>query len=98
MQTSIFAPTLIKKEKVPLLHFPSTEVLLIPEAIASRNIDLKYAVKLGNLDRYKVKIIFEDDHALRKVETTIWAVTEKMVVLKKGAMIPIHRIHEVKFL
>jgi len=98
MPTTLLSPELIQKEQVAALHFPKEEVLFIPEANESRMIDLLYALKLGNLDRYKVKIIFEDDQIMRKVDTTIWAVTEKMVVLKKGLMIPIHRIHEIKFL
>jgi len=98
MASTISLPGTIQKEKVSQLLFPQEEVLFNPEAVAARTIDLQYAAKLGNLDRFKVKIIFEDDQILQRVETTIWAITEKMVVLKMGILIPIHRVHEVKFL
>ena len=98
METALLAPTITLKEDISNLHFPGNEVLLDPEDITSRAIDLTYATKLGNLDRYKVKIIFQDDQVIRRVETTIWAVTEKMVVLKRGVLIPICRVHEVRFL
>jgi hypothetical protein len=32
------------------------------------------------------------------VETTIWATTDKRIVLKGGVVIPINRIHQVKFI
>ena len=98
MQPTLLTPMTIPKEDVETLKFPKDEVLYNQEDITSRTIDLRYAAKLGNLDRYKVKIIFQDDQQLRRVETTVWAVTEKMVVLKSGVMIPIHRVLEVRFL
>ena len=54
-------------------------------------------MKLGNSKKFKVHIIFEDKEGLKKVETTIWGVTEKNIILKRGTLIPIHRIHEIKF-
>ncbi|MBL4658182.1 MAG: hypothetical protein JKX73_09295 [Flavobacteriales bacterium] len=94
----LLLPELIQKEDVSILSFPKDEVLFNRENVTARNIDLKYAMKLGNLDRYKVKITFQDDEDIKRVETTVWAVTERMVVLKKGVFIPIHRVHEIKFL
>ncbi|MBL4578682.1 MAG: hypothetical protein JKY18_12360 [Flavobacteriales bacterium] len=98
MQSALPIPKIIQKEQVSQLHFPQEDVLLSCEDNIARTIDLYYASNLGNLDRFKVKLIFEDNKMQRLVETTIWAVTEKMVVLKKGVMIPIHRVHRVKFL
>ena len=98
MQSTKQVPDMIQKEEVAHLRFPVEEVLLDPEDLSIRKMGLFYAAKLGNLDRYKVKITFEDNQVLQRVETTIWAVTEKMVVLKRGILIPIHRVHEVKFL
>jgi len=98
MDLSALLPASIEKEEVALLCFPITDVLFNSEDIRARTIDLHYAVKLGNLDRYKVKIIFEDDRKLRRIETTIWETTKKMAVLKMGIQIPIHRIWEIKFL
>jgi hypothetical protein len=89
-------PVLISKEDVNGLKFPNNEVLTSTDAITLRNTNLDRALKLGNLEHNKIKIIFEDSHGLKQVETTIWGVTDKRVILKQGVLIPISRIHEVK--
>ena len=61
-----------------------------------RNIDLERAMKLGNLEHNKIKIVFEDSEGLKQVETTVWGGTDKRVILKQAILIPIHRIHEIK--
>ena len=65
------------------------------EDISKRTGDLENAMKLGNLERNKVKIIFEDAERTRKVETKVWGVTDKRIILKQGMVIPIHRIYEI---
>ena len=50
---------------------------------------------LGNIHRVKMKITFEDDECTKQVRTTIWAVGDKNIVLKKGVIIPIHRIIDI---
>lgn len=87
---------LIEKEKIEGLRFPSQEVLLDKEKIAERERNLKRALSLGNLEHSKIKIYFEDDTALRMVETTIWGLTDKRIILKHGLVIPIQRVHDVK--
>jgi hypothetical protein len=82
----------IEKEQIPLLHFPIQEVLKDPDRIKERNAELSRAQSLGNLERVKVRIIFEDDRNRKMVETTVWGLTDKMVILKGGAGIPVHRI------
>lgn len=89
---------LIEKEKISDLKFPSDEVLKTKEEIAQRRADLEKATTLGNAHRGKIKIIFEDSEGLKKVETTIWATTEKNIILKQGVTIPICRIHQVRLI
>ncbi len=89
---------LVQKEDVEKLHFPHTEVLTDAAAIKQRKTDLERATTLGNVEHNKIKIYFEDDQALKVVETTIWATGEDSIVLKKGVIIPIERIHKLKFL
>jgi len=84
----------IEKEKIDLLHFPATEVLLDKNEIFQRNVDLNRAQSLGNLEHTKIRIYFADSESLKMVETTVWAVTDDSVVLKQGARIPIHRIYK----
>lgn len=83
---------LIEKEKINTLQFPENEVLQDKEVIAQRTNDLVRAQSLGNLEHAKIKIFFEDNQSKKIVETTVWAVTDKQVVLKQGVGIPIHRI------
>ena len=87
---------LIEKEKIEDLKFPSGDVLDSKMDIADRKNELERALKLGNMEQHKIKIFFEDDNSLKMVETTVWGVTDKRVILKQGIVIPIHRVHTVK--
>lgn len=86
----------IEKEKIENLKFPSTEVLSDPEKINERKLELERALSLGNLEHTKIRIYFEDDTSCKVVDTTVWGVTDKRVILKQGVVIPIHRVHSVK--
>jgi hypothetical protein len=88
----------IPKEDVAFLHFPKEDVLFLKEDQLNRQNRLNDAITLGNLEHQKVKIIFQDIEGLKQVETTIWAVTDKSVVLKKGVIMPIHRIESIELL
>ena len=89
-------PVVVLKENVSGLKFPHHEVLKSSEAISTRQFHLEKALKLGNIENHKIKIIFEDTEGLKQVETTIWGVTDKRVILKQGVLIPISCIHELK--
>lgn len=95
MDRSFDAVPLIEKEIVGDLKFPSAEVLFDKSAIQQRVAALHHATSLGNLDHHKVNIYFEDSEGLKRVNTTIWAITDKRILLKNGKSIPINRIHEV---
>jgi uncharacterized protein (UPF0248 family) len=88
-------PVIIEKESVAGLKFPEDDVLTLKDDIKIRNSNLERAMKLGNLEHGKIKIIFEDSTGLKQVETTVWGVTDKRVILKQGLVIPIHRVHEI---
>ncbi len=94
MVISKFQP--IEKEEVENLKFPSTEVLNDIEKIGERRSELGRALTLGNMEHAKIRIYFEDDSSCKVVETTVWGVTDKRVILKQGVVIPIHRVHSVK--
>jgi hypothetical protein len=57
---------------------------------------LERAMHLGN-NKIKVKIIFQDTEGKKIVDTSIWGVTEKNIILKGTTIIPIRSIHEIKF-
>jgi hypothetical protein len=94
MVISKFQP--IEKEEVENLKFPSTDVLNDIEKIGERRSELGRALTLGNIEHAKIRIYFEDDSSCKVVETTVWGITDKRVILKQGVVIPIHRVHSVK--
>ena len=87
----------IKKEDIHNLQFPLHEVLTDQHAIEERKKHLEHAVVLGNTYKGKTKIIFEDGTSMHQIDTHIWGLTEKWVILKQGITIPIRRIHNVKY-
>ena len=86
---------IIDKEDIALLKFPAEEVLEEDSEIKTRLGEINRALALGNLEHSKIQIFFEDNDTKYKVDTTVWAVTDKNVVLKQGVMIPIHRIYKL---
>jgi hypothetical protein len=85
----------IEKEKIETLKFPHDEVLTDANLIKERESELNRALSLGNLEHTKIKIYFEDDQSRKLVETTVWGVTDKRVILKQGVVIPINRVHKI---
>jgi hypothetical protein len=87
--------TIIDKEDIALLKFPTTDVLNDVDEIKTRISEINRALSLGNLEHSKIKIFFEDIESKKMVDTTVWGVTDKNVMLKQGVMIPIHRIYKL---
>ncbi|MFV5700796.1 hypothetical protein ACM55F_02895 [Flavobacterium sp. XS2P12] len=87
--------TIIDKEDIALLKFPITDVLDDVDEIKTRISEINRALSLGNLEHSKIKIFFEDIESKKIVDTTVWGVTDKNVILKQGVMIPIHRIYKL---
>ncbi len=86
---------IIEKEDIASLKFPATDVLSDDNEIKIRISDINRALSLGNLEHSKIKIFFEDSESKKVVNTTVWAVTDKNVILKQGVRIPIHRIYKL---
>lgn len=95
MSQSIAQAELIEKENISALHFPADDVLTDNDEKKLRAASMQRAILLGNNQKRKVKIIFQDDTNIKKVETTIWAVTDKSILLKGGVFIPIRRVHTI---
>jgi hypothetical protein len=96
MQANLKVPEVVEKEQIVNLRFPAEEVLVSDDKIKERRAELEKALKLGNIEHGKIKIIFEDTEGIKLVETTVWGLTDKRIILKQGVLIPIHRIHEIK--
>lgn len=95
MNTNIESSVLIDKEAISHLHFPKEDVLFEREDFDKRYQKLNTALSIGNLEHEKVTILFQDIEGLKRVNTTIWGVTDKEIILKKGVIIPIHRIENI---
>ena len=91
------ATKLVAKEEISLLKFPKEDILISNEEKKDRQAKLEKALKLGNAYHGKVKIVFEDSEGLKAVETTIWGVTDKNILLKRDVLVPVNRIREIKF-
>ncbi len=87
----------IDKEAITGLRFPDEEILFDNDAIKLRLADLQRALSLGNLEYTKIKIYFADNESAKVVDTTVWGLTDKRVILKQGVVIPINRVYRVKF-
>ncbi len=89
-------PMMIEKELLDREKFVKSEVLQNPEERIRRRESIEKAMRFGNNDKGKIAIIFDSANGTRRVETTVWSVTENNVILKQGKIIPIHCIREVK--
>jgi len=92
MQSNI---QIIQKDQIEKLKFPKEDVLTSKDEKINRFVDLHKALYLGNVGKEKVSITFYDDSGLKRVDTTIWGVTDKAVILKKSAIIPLGRVVSV---
>ena len=86
---------IIDKEDIELLKFPVSDVLEDDSEKKTRIGEINRALALGNLEHSKIQIFFEDTETKYKVDTTVWAVTDKNVVLKQGVRIPINIIYKL---
>ncbi|NPA34937.1 MAG: hypothetical protein GXO48_08435 [Chlorobi bacterium] len=86
----------IDKEKVDTLPFCKEDVLPSEEDRQRRRWALNRALTLGNIFKHKAKIYFMTDNGPFYVYTTIWALTEKNVLLKAQKAIPICSIFHVE--
>ena len=85
------------KEDIPTVQFKPGDVLTDMEGIRQRREDLEKAMRIGNNEHGKVKIVFETTKGIFHVDTTVWSVTQNNVMLKSSNIIPIRSIHQVSF-
>ncbi|HLP19335.1 MAG TPA: hypothetical protein VK174_03505 [Chitinophagales bacterium] len=61
-----------------------------------RNRRLYLAMLMGNNYESRVKIVFNTLEGYREIFTTVWATTEKYILLKGGSYIPLEAISYVE--
>lgn len=82
-----------------LINYRQQDVLNSPFEREERQKTLNSALKLGNNHKHKVRIHFMDIHEeTHQVVASVWAVTEKYVVLKNNIMIPISSIVKIDYM
>ena len=89
-------PLEVRKENIHELDIMSVKEMIDDDDKVIRKVKLNRGLILGNAHKRKVKIYFFDTekHPLF-VETTIWGLTSKFVLLKGGERIPIESIYKV---
>jgi hypothetical protein len=60
--------------------------------LSERNKRLYLAMLMGNNFQSKVKIVFNTLEGYKEILTTVWATTEKFILLKGGNHIPLEAI------
>lgn len=86
----------VNKTEIKSLKFPKEDVLSNKNDKICRFVELHKALYLNDLKRDKIEIVFSDDTTnLKKIETTIKAITQKAVILKNSIVIPLARIVSV---
>ncbi|MBD3628076.1 hypothetical protein [Cyclobacterium sp.] len=86
----------LEKEQVLGLRFSTADVLSEEASIKQRYLDLQRSQILGNISRGKVWIYFETaEKQAFKIYTTIWAVGDRFISLKRGITIPIGSIYKI---
>lgn len=86
----------IEKEKLEHLKFPKRDVLKNAHEIEERQSELRLALVEAQQKNSRMKIYFEDKKSRKVIETSIWGLTNKRVILDQNIGIPISRIHSVK--
>lgn len=55
------------------------------------------AQRLGNEFKSKTTIVFQTEDGPKRIETTVWSLTERYIQIKNGILIPLKAIVEVDF-
>jgi hypothetical protein len=92
---STFAET-IEKERLKQCTFRKPNYRYTDFEIRERNQRLYLAMLLGNNYSSEARIVFNTLEGYKQILSTIWATTEKFILLKGGNTIPLEAIAEVE--
>ncbi|WP_181182455.1 hypothetical protein [Sphingobacterium lumbrici] len=85
--------TLIEKEEIGKYKIIPAEINRVEEL----NQKLSNAQRLGNEFKSKVSIIFQTEDGPKRVDTTVWSLTDNYIQLKSGVLIPLNALISVEF-
>ncbi|WP_293907400.1 MULTISPECIES: hypothetical protein [unclassified Sphingobacterium] len=84
---------LIAKEEIPQFKFiPASE-----DKTATFMDKLKGALRLGNEFKSKTEIAFQTDSGPKRIETTVWSLTDRYIQIKSGVLIPLKSIIAIDY-
>ncbi len=86
----------IEKEQLRECAFRKPSERSTEHEMRERNRRLYLAMLMGNNFESKAKIVFNTLEGYKEVFTTVWATTEKFILLKGGIHIPIEAIAHVE--
>jgi hypothetical protein len=86
----------IDKREVTSLRWPSEDFHQTQDKKDELLAKIKVAEVLGNMKKLKCRIYFRDFVSIKMIETTIWSVCDKNILIKSGMWIPIRRIVDVE--
>jgi hypothetical protein len=84
---------LIEKEEISNYKFAPSDQTISSEL----KIKLANAEKLGNAFKSKAILTFQTEDGIKKVETTVWAVSEKFIQLKNDVHRPIASLIDIDY-
>lgn len=64
---------------------------------ASLNLKLKNALRLGNEFKSKSTIVFQTSEGPKRIETTVWTLTDGYLQIKSGLVIPLNSLIDVYY-
>lgn len=83
---------LIQKEEVSQYH-------LIKANSSEQNVTkekLNRALRLGNEYKSKSVITFQTENGPKKIETTVWSVTDEFIQIKGGVALPLYSLINIE--
>lgn len=84
---------IIEKERI-------SEYKIVPAEVDNTAVlydKLRSAQRLGNEFKSKTTIVFQTEDGSKRVETTVWSLTERYIQIKNGILIPLKSIIKVDF-
>lgn len=86
----------ITKEELKVCTFSKPAHRVTDFELRKRNQSLYFAMLVGNNFQGQARIIFNTIEGYREVFSTIWATTERFILLKGGSTIPLEAIAGVE--
>lgn len=84
---------IIEKERIGEYKIVPAEV----DNTAALYDKLRSAQRLGNEFKSKTTIVFQTEDGPKRIETTVWSLTERYIQIKNGILIPLKSIIKVDF-